>query len=182
MRRDSGKHIGHYTPSSVLVSAYEWTASALYALIFVAVFLCLSFRFVTVSGDSMKNTLKNGDKLLLSGLFYEPEHGDIVVVERENDTPLIKRVIGLAGDTIRIDSTTGIVYRNDEPLDEPYVLGGFTTTYGMEELVVPEGYLFVMGDNRTESLDSRLLGPVSMDNLVGQVFFRLSPDIGRIGE
>ena len=183
MRRGIGKHIGNYEPDKSLASSFEWVASAVYALIFVALFLCLTFRVVTVSGDSMRDTLNSGDRLLLCGLMYTPEHGDIVVVHRNDDTPLIKRVIALEGDTIRIDGSSGIVYRNGEALSEPYVLGGFTTTYGMdEEIVIPEGHIFVMGDNRRESLDSRLLGSIPMENLVGKVYFRISPNLGRIEE
>ena len=129
----------------------------------------------------MLNTLQNNDRLLLSNFMYEPEYGDIVVIVRENDTPLIKRVIGLEGDCIRIDADTGIVYRNDKPLDEPYVRGGFTPQQGMRtEVIVPEGTLFAMGDNRAESLDSRMLGALPLENLVGRVLYRISPRPGSI--
>lgn len=166
-----------------LFTTFEWVSSSICALVLVAVFLSMSFRVVNVQGDSMLNTLYSGDRLLLTGAFYEPEYGDVVVIERKDDTPLIKRVIGLEGDRIRIDKEGGTVYRNGQPLDEPYVRGGFTTTFGMtEEIIVPEGHLFVMGDNRAESLDSRSLGALSMENLVGKVLIRIGPKFGRIGE
>ncbi len=166
-----------------LSTTFDWVSSSICALILVALFLSMSFRIVNVNGDSMLNTLHGGDRLLLSGAFYEPQYSDIVVIERKDDTPLIKRVIGLAGDRIRIDKDSGIVYRNGEPLDEPYVREGFTSTFGMtEEITVPDGHLFVMGDNRRESLDSRSLGCLSIENLVGRVLIRLSPKFGKIGE
>lgn len=172
---------GNYKPSGFLSTCYEWLSSAIVAVVVVAILFSCVLRIVNVSGDSMKNTLQNRDRLVLSNFLYEPDYGDIVVIVRENDTPLIKRVIGLAGDRIRIDGTTGVVYRNGEPLDEPYVLGGFTPQNGMkQEITVPEGTLFAMGDNRSESLDSRMLGPLSTDNLVGRVLFRLTPNPGLI--
>ena len=172
-----------YQPTRALSSGFEWVSAAIAALVFVALFFSLAFRIVTVSGDSMKNTLQDGERLLLTGMFYTPEHGDIVVVRRTGDTPLIKRVIGLPGDCIRIDAENGLVYRNGWPLTETYIRGNRTPTNGMtEEITIPQGMLFVMGDNRSESLDSRMLGPVSMDDLVGKVFFRISPSFGKVGE
>lgn len=170
-----------YKPSGLLSACYEWLSSAIVAVVVVAILFSCMLRIVNVNGDSMKNTLQNRDRLVLSNFLYEPEYGDIVVIIRENDTPLIKRVIGLAGDHIRIDEKTGVVYRNNEPLDEPYVLGGFTPQRGMtQEVVVPEGTLFALGDNRSNSLDSRMLGPLPLENLVGRVLFRLAPNPGLI--
>lgn len=183
MQKSKVMQTQEYTPSKSLTSGFEWVSAALAAIVFVALFFSLAFRIVTVSGDSMRNTLQNGDRLLLSGMFYTPNYGDIVVVRRTGDTPLIKRVIGLEGDRIRIDEESGVVYCNDQPLTEPYILGDATPAYGLkEEITVPEGTLFVMGDNRSESLDSRMLGPVSEDDLVGKVFFRIMPSFGKIGE
>ena len=168
-------------PGELLKLCYEWLSSAITAIVVVAILFSCVLRIVNVSGDSMRNTLQNNDRLVLSNFFYKPDYGDIVVLVRENDTPLIKRVIGMAGDRIRIDAETGKVYRNDEELYEPYIRSGFTSQNGMRhELTVPEGTIFVMGDNRGESLDSRMLGPQSLDNLVGRVLFRLTPRPGRI--
>ena len=171
----------HPNHSPFLLLCYEWISAAVIAAATVAlVFSCL-FRIVNVNGDSMCYTLMSGDRLVLSNLFYTPDYGDVVVITRPNDTPLIKRVIGVEGDRIRIDKDTGKVYRNDQELTETYVLGGFTPQNGMtEEIVVPAGTLFVMGDNRRESLDSRMLGVQSMDNVVGRVLFRIAPNPGKI--
>ena len=168
-------------PSSLLKLCYEWLASAITAIAVVAILFSCVVRIVNVNGDSMRNTLQNNDRLVLSNFFYEPDYGDIVVLTRDNDTPLIKRVIGMAGDRIRIDAQSGKVYRNDEELKEPYIRSGFTPQNGMrQEVLVPEGTIFVMGDNRGESLDSRMLGPQPLDHLVGRVLFRLAPRPGRI--
>ena len=174
------KHPNH---SPFLVLCYDWVSSAVIAVVTVVlVFSCL-FRIVNVRGDSMCYTLMSGDRLVISNLFYTPDYGDVVVITRPNDTPLIKRVIGIEGDRIRIDKDTGKVYRNDVELEETYVLGGFTPQNGLaEEITVPAGTLFVMGDNRTESLDSRMLGVQSMDNVVGRVLFRIAPHPGKIAD
>ena len=177
----SGKHTKEYKPSGLLTMGYEWLSAAISAVIVVAILFSGVLRVVTVSGASMDNTLHNGDRLLLSNLFYEPEYGDVVVILRENNTPLIKRVIGLAGDRIRIDEESGIVYRNDVALDEPYVNGGFTNQdHWYSEKVIPEGTVFVMGDNRMCSADSRRDGPYPLENVVGKVYFRISPRPGII--
>ena len=133
-----------------LAAGYDWVGAAVIALSVVAIVFTLFFRVVNVSGDSMTNTLKNGEKLLLAGAYTTPEYGDIVVIRRVGATPLIKRVIGLPGDTIFIDGNDGKVYRNGEPLNEPYVRGGTTPKRGLESAyTVPEGGIFVLGDNRS---------------------------------
>ena len=167
--------------SWLLAMCYEWVSAAVIAAVTVALLFSCVFRIVNVNGDSMCATLSSGDRLVLSNLFYTPDYGDIVVITRTNDTPLIKRVIAVEGDRVRIDKDTGKVYRNDVELEEPYVLGGFTPQNGMsDEITVPAGTIFVMGDNRRESLDSRILGVQSMDNLVGRVLFRIAPQPGLI--
>lgn len=164
-------------PDTGVTSAYDWIGAAVIALVVVSILFSLFFRVVNVSGDSMTNTLQNGEKLLLSGILTSPAYGDIVVIRRENDTPLIKRVIGLPGDKIFIDDSTGVVYRNGKALDEPYVRGGFTPSKGMSSAyTVPDDGIFVLGDNRRESLDSRMLrDQVLMKDVVGVVTFRLNP-------
>ena len=161
----------------VFESILDWLQSAVIALIVVALVYSVLFRVVNVSGDSMTNTLQSGEKLVLSGIILQPNYGDIVVIQRENDTPLIKRVIGLPGDTIFINDSNGIVYRNGEALDEPYVRGGFTPSKGLNtEYVMPEDGIFALGDNRDNSLDSRMLRDrLKMRDVVGVVICRLNP-------
>ena len=178
------KHTKDYEPSPLISMGYEWLSAAISAVVIVAILFSGVLRVVNVSGRSMENTLHDGDRLLLSNLFYEPDYGDIVVVLRDqNDTPLIKRVIGRPGDSIRIDKETGRVYRNDVLLDEPYISGVKTEQVNWrEEQVIPENMVFVMGDNRNpgKSDDSRSMGALPMKNVVGKVLFRISPDIGFI--
>ncbi len=162
--------------NTLVESCFDWVGAAVIALAVVAIVFTLFFRVVNVSGDSMTNTLQSGEKLLLAGAYTAPEYGDIVVIRRTGATPLIKRVIGLPGDTIRID-IFGQVHRNGEPLKEPYVRGGTTPQRGLDfDYVVPEGGVFVLGDNRSDSLDSReLRDQIRLKDVVGVVTHRLSP-------
>lgn len=158
--------------------AYEWAQIICGALIIITLVYTFLARMVNVNGHSMEYTLTNGERLLLSSAPYTPEHGDIVVIRRGDEKePLIKRVIGLPGDVIRIDSESGEVYRNGKVLDEPYVYGKTSAEQMTKAVKVPEGMLFVMGDNRSPggSMDSRILGCVSQSDVVGKAIFRIMP-------
>ena len=156
---------------------YDIGDTAVFALICIVVLFTFLVRVVGVEGDSMNNTLQTQDRLLLLVAGYTPERGDIVVVDRYTQEPLIKRVIALEGDIIDIDPETHEVSVNGEVLDEPYVstptdLKDFS---GPQE--VPEGKVFVMGDNRTYSKDSRTdeIGFVDASDVVGRAIFRIWP-------
>ena len=158
----------------------------------------LLFRIVVVSGPSMKNTLVDGDWLLLVGnvLYSDPKQGDVVVACKEsyeNGTPIIKRIIATEGQTVNIDFEEGIVYVDGVALDEPYTLTETTLFEGVTfPLVVDEGCLFVLGDNRNESKDSRSvdIGLIDEREVLGKAIFVLFPgndtgnttrELGRIG-
>lgn len=156
---------------------YEAAAVFCTAVLATLLFFVL-FRPVTVQGNSMKPTLQNGDYLLLYCFDYIPEQGDVVVIERENAEPLIKRVVAVAGDTVYIDPVTQLVYCNGERLEEPY-LTTTTPPLGMTEAVtVPEGHIFVLGDNRYNSHDSRSddIGMVNVESVIGKALVRLYPE------
>ena len=143
--------------------------------------LCL--RVVVVSGPSMKNTLYDGDWLVvLNNMFYrEPKAGDIVVASKdafENGNPIIKRVIATEGQVVDIDFPAGIVYVDGVALDEPYTLTPTNLSEGVPfPVVVSEGSLFVMGDNRNESKDSRSyeIGLVDKREILGRAIFMVFP-------
>ena len=163
----------------------------------ILVFLLL-FRVVVVSGTSMNDTLLDGDYLLLlSSTFYRnPQYGDIIVASKDSydsGAPIVKRVIATEGQVVDIDFDKGIVYVDGKALDEPYTRTPTNTSEGVEfPLTVKEGCLFVMGDNRNGSKDSRHpeIGLVDKREILGKVFFLFVPgtnygefpqDFGRIG-
>ncbi len=166
----------------LLSTCFEWVATMIGSLIAVVLVFAFVCRMVGVSGDSMLNTLQHNDRLLLITQFYTPQRGDVVVIARRGDDPLIKRVIATAGDTVDIDAVSGQVLLNGEKLNEPYVRGGFTPRFGFEgPYTVREGEVFAMGDNRGDSMDSRQLGAFSVDDLMGEAVFRLFP-LSSMGE
>lgn len=168
-------------------------------LVAVMAVLMLFLRIIVVDGPSMERTLLNGDYMLLvSNMFYkEPKHGDVVVVSKQaydNGKPIVKRVIATEGQTVDIDFNEGIVYVDGVAQDEPYTKTLTTLKEGtVFPLVVEEGKVFVMGDNRNNSKDSRStqIGQVDKREVLGKVAFILFPgtgmggteqrDFGRIG-
>ena len=146
------------------------------------VFLLL-FRVFVVSGDSMYATLWDGDYvLLLSNLFYQnPEQGDIVVVSKksfDNGSPIVKRVIAVEGQTVDIDFEQGIVYVDGEALVEPYINNLTTNREGMIfPLVVEDGCIFALGDNRQVSRDSRdpVIGQIDRREVLGKALILMLP-------
>ncbi|MBE6763106.1 MAG: signal peptidase I [Ruminococcaceae bacterium] len=155
----------------------DFVEIAVFALVMVAVLFAFFIRVVAVDGDSMNDTLIHGDNLILVKAFYTPDYGDIVVISREGNTPLIKRVIAKENDTIYIDPVTHEVFLNDKVLNEPYVHYD-NLIYDMKAPVtVPEGHVFVMGDHRNNSYDSRKesVGCVSVDDIVGKAVWRFLP-------
>ena len=168
-------------------NAVNLAISYLHDLVFliagVMLVFSLLFRVVVVSGPSMNNTLIDGDWLLLLGnvLYGEPEAGDIIVASKQtydNGTPIIKRVIATEGQTVDIDFRAGIVYVDGEALSEPYTLTPTNVDEGMTfPLVVDSGCIFVMGDNRNLSKDSRSLeiGLVDCREVLGKAIFLFFP-------
>jgi signal peptidase I len=154
-----------------------------YLLIAVIIALSLCFRMVIVDGASMYNTLVDGDYLLLiNNVFYrEPKAGDIVVASKDSfrgGDPIVKRVIATEGQTVDIDFSTGSVYVDGKLLVEDYIYSLTTNPQGMGfPLVVQDGCVFVMGDNRGRSKDSRdpEIGLIDVREIMGKVIFLLLP-------
>ena len=156
-----------------LMDMVEVMVAALLVLVLVFTFI---FRIVGVKGDSMRETLHNNDRLIISHLMYEPKQGDIVVVELPElfDTPIIKRIIATGGQTVKIEED-GTVTVDGKALDESYT-NAFTEPKELQfPITIPEGDVFVMGDNRTNSTDSRDFGYVNEKNILGKVVIRLYP-------
>lgn len=176
--------------SSVQNDVLDTLRDFVFWLIGVLLVFVLLFRIVIVSGPSMKDTLQNGDYLLLlSNVFYsKPEQGDVVVAVKDSfrdGEPIIKRVIATAGQKVDIDFAAGIVYVEDVALDEPYTLTPTNLQEGIAfPLTVEEGCVFVMGDNRNDSMDSRSLeiGQIDCREILGKALFVLFPGVNEVND
>ena len=175
---------------------FDWIQSLVVSLLFCVLLFTFIARVINVSGTSMLDTLHNGDRILISQLFYSPKQGDVVVLRKESfsSEPIVKRIIAVEGQTVSIDFDKGVVYVDGAALDEPYTREPTHRRIDFEdEVTVPEGCLFVMGDNRNGSTDSRddRIGFVDSRLIMGRAYFLLIPgadtklgearDWGRIG-
>lgn len=155
----------------------EWGVPIVIAVIGAALFRTYGFAQIQVFDVSMQNTFFEGHRLIenkISVRFSEPERGDIVIIN-DPDLPerLIKRVIGLPGETIHI--TDGEVWIDGVRLDEPYVKGStYPSTLAMP-YQIPHNHVFVMGDNRERSMDSRSMGAIPLAHIEGKTVFRIWP-------
>lgn len=174
--------------SAKSVLAYLHDLVYLLAVVLVVFLLC--FRVVTVSGPSMFNTLVDGDYLLLlsSSIYGDPKAGDIVVASKasfQDGDPIIKRVIATEGQTVDIDFSAGVVYVDGVALSETYIYTPTTMAEGTSfPLTVDKGCVFVMGDNRGQSKDSRdpEIGQIDCREILGKAIFLFYPgnDNGRL--
>lgn len=172
-----------HTKNRKYATLYEVAATLMAAVILLLFLFGFVVRPVSVSGRSMNPTLASGDWLLISQSTAFPERGDIVVVSdtAEVHEPIIKRVIAVAGDTIDIDYDAGAVYVNGEQISEPYILNEMRKPLNSSllklPLTVPEGCVFVMGDNRNISLDSRFsdIGIIDVREIQGRAVGRIFP-------
>ena len=175
---------------------FDWVDTVVIALISVVIIFSLFFRVATIVGPSMQNTLYSGERVIISNFFYTPEYGDIVVVSRNTNNsvdsadtsrePIIKRVIATEGQYVDINFETGKVYvgadlSNMVELSEPYAKGPTNLRYDIEfPVYVKEGHIFVLGDNRNNSTDSRSssigdLGLIDERYVLGKAVYRIWP-------
>ena len=183
----------------IKADTYDWIEVFVSALAIVVIMLSFILRIATVRGHSMEKTLSDSQVVVMSNVFYTPSQGDIVVIQQNGgyfETPIVKRVIATGGQTLSIDfgkwevkvhgkvidESSYVYFRNAEMDPEEYysVYSAYLDADGV--MTVPEGYLFVMGDNRNESSDSRsvYVGFVRESEILGKVVFRMFP-INKIG-
>ncbi len=173
-------------------STIEWVAVIVGALVVALVVKTFLFQAFYIPSASMEPTLEKGDRVLVNKLSYDLHdihRGDVIVFELPKDKvgedgikDLIKRVVGLPGETIETGDD-GLVYIDGEKLDEPYLPEGtLTDSPEIERQVVPQGHVFVLGDNRDNSADSRFAnrGPIPIESVVGRAFVQVWPptDVG----
>lgn len=173
--------------SGFVASAFDCFSSIIVALAVVLVLMTFCVRLVNVDGISMLNTLEDNNKLIVSGLGYTPEVGDIVIISHgvSYDKTIVKRVIAVGGQTVDINDETGEVTVDGIVIDEPYTNGKTVKTGDTQFPVkVEEGTVFVLGDNRQNSNDSRCseIGLIDNDWIIGKVCFRIWPlnEIGKV--
>lgn len=166
---------------------WEWVKALLIAFTLVAIMRWLLFTPTIVSGPSMEPNFHDRERLIVNKIIYrirEPRRGEVVVFHAPEEKDYIKRVIALPGETVKVENDT--VYINDQPLSEPYIAdvveqaqrqgksynyrNFLETPNGIEAVTVPEGTVFVMGDNRSNSKDSRMesVGFIPMEDIVGR--------------
>lgn len=172
---------GQREPFNLKKELWEWFKAIVFAGVIVFVVFHFLIRVVSVDGSSMVPTLHDGDRLITSDLFYTPSYGDIVILSENTglNEALVKRVIAVAGQTVDINEN-GEVLVDGKVLSEPYIAETIDSAHRGDQdypLTVPEGQIFVMGDNRNHSTDSRFssVGLIDTDEVLGRVIFRLLP-------
>ncbi len=161
---------------------FEWVETLVIAFFAVILFFTFVFRLAAVNGESMLPTLVDKDRLIVSYLFYTPKNGDIVIVNNDNpalEKVIVKRVIATEGQTVDIDFDSGEVKVDGKVLQEDYINNLTLLDEGGHDypVTVPENCVFVMGDNRMNSLDSRdpRVGFVPEEEILGKVSLRIFP-------
>lgn len=175
----------------MLREIFDWLETFAFAFAFVLIVFTFIFRVVTVDGKSMHYTLDNGDKLIISDVLYTPSFGDIIVVSNNatGNRPIIKRVIATEGQVVDINFDTWEITVDGQVLSENYINDEekefgipLTPSHYQFPLTVSENCVFVLGDNRNHSSDSRYYGQFSRNEIMGRVLFRIFPfsDIGTV--
>ncbi len=190
------RHTNLYQPKkSPIKEVFEWLDVVVASIIAVVIIFTFVFRIVAIDGPSMMNTLLDGERVIISNLFYEPKRGDIVVISRNTDNssevgsydePIIKRIIATEGELVDIDFETGVVFVDGVALEEEYTL---EPTYRSFDITFPvrvtDDCVFVLGDNRNDSMDSRSSqigedGMIHEKYILGHAIYRVFP-MNKIG-
>ena len=189
VEKPKNKKFAIVNPDGATSGMYDWARCVIMSVAVVVFILTFVFRLVEVDGSSMNDTLANQDRVIVTNLFYTPSNNDIIVISStENyNKPIIKRVIAKEGQTVRLDYENDKIFVDGIELTEPYIKGRTIVNDERNEnnlaqfedgsFVIPEGKLFVLGDNREVSLDSRskTIGLVDVKNVIGKAQFVAFP-------
>lgn len=162
-------------------TVFDFVEIATFTVLIILLLSCFFLRHAVVEGASMDQTLADGQHLIISDFLYSPKNGDIIVFQplnAESTAPLIKRVIATEGQTVQMQD--GVVFVNGVAISEPYVYldGEISPDHAnYPETLIPEGFVFVLGDHRNNSKDSRYeeIGLVDVRSILGRVILRVTP-------
>jgi len=184
--QDAGEDEDISLREALIRAMYDLASVAVSAVVVVLLVFVFGFRMVGVLQRSMLPTLQEGQSLIVTAFMPKVKQHDIVIITEPSERePLVKRVIALGGQTIKIDFEAGNIWVDGDLQDEPFIREAITTkcienfplnidTY-VGEMKIPEDSVFVMGDNRNDSHDSRGIGPIRKEYLLGKVLFRVKP-------
>ena len=178
------------SPDGVTSGVYDWIRCVIFSVAIVVFVLTFAFRLVEVDGKSMNDTLANQDKVIVTNLFYTPHNNDVIVISHATNynKPIIKRVIAIGGQKVKLDYENDKIFVDGVELYEPYTKiknSAFADNKGDNYIplndegsfIVPDNKLFVMGDNRAQSLDSRseTIGLIDINDVIGKAQFVAFP-------
>lgn len=180
--KQQNKTVYTYNKNSTLTTVYDWIRTILFAFIIAIFFSVFLMRVVKVDGGSMNDTLIHNDKVIVTNMFYTPHNGDIIVISHAEhyNQPIIKRVIATEGQTLTLDFDNERILVDGKVLEETYIKGTtFSNNFPDYSIprVVPKGKVFVLGDNRPVSKDSRKaeIGLIDVDSIIGKAQFVAFP-------
>lgn len=175
---EAAEAVAEVAQKSIQKEIFEWVQAIVIAVVLALIIRSFIFTVVRVDGQSMEPTLQHNDRMIVWRLGYTPSHGDIVIFNPpgyEKNVYWVKRVIATEGQHVEIDYATNSVYVDGEKLDESYLGEEMLSKSTLTEVDVPEDSVFVLGDNRNNSTDGRVIGPINKKQVIGKAVWRFWP-------